>query len=165
MFNCLRRSWPMLPMARTIWNLACRWYQCLHTGYKKVVEGYLVPLPSSDARSNFSTPSGAHASCLLQLQALWQGQVCFRTGMWKPFHGFCVIFIHLTFPAFVVQVSSITSSSLTPFGILPSLISFSSLATSVKDFAFLIRSCTLAFSLSFSVIREGFAVPFVTGAT
>lgn len=63
-----------------------------------------------------------------------------------------------------LQVSSMTSSSRTPAGILPSLISFSNLATSARLLALRMSASTLAFSLSFSLTRGCFELPLERGA-
>ena len=63
-----------------------------------------------------------------------------------------------------LQVSSITSSSSTPAGVLPSLKSFSSLVISARLFAFLIRASNLAFSFSFSLTFGCLAAPLASGA-
>ena len=63
-----------------------------------------------------------------------------------------------------LQVSSITSSSSTPAGVRPSLISFSSLVISARLLAFLISASNLAFSFSFSLTFGCLEAPFASGA-
>ena len=127
-----------------------------------VMRGYLVPSISLDracpcrrvrsllARDLRGTPISVGSHPNLVIASSWALSI-FLYSIHKE-HGMNL------------QVSSITSSSSTPAGVRPSLISFSSLVISARLLAFLISASNLAFSFSFSLTFGCLEAPFASGA-
>ena len=137
-------------------------YQLLYTESGFVMRGYLVPSISLDracpcrrvrsllARDLRGTPISVGSHPNLVIASSWALSI-FLYSIHKE-HGMNL------------QVSSITSSSSTPAGVRPSLISFSSLVISARLLAFLISASNLAFSFSFSLTFGCLEAPFASGA-